>query len=74
MLDRIFIDHPTSPQLLTDPTDVSAAVTDHFQHAVPIKSTPPSHISALPDRWCSAYSPMNNVSPDIYSSLLSPLP
>ncbi|GBB91144.1 hypothetical protein RclHR1_01830003 [Rhizophagus clarus] len=72
VLDRVFIDHSTSPQLLTDPADVSAAVTDHFQHAVPIKSNPPSHISALPDRWRSEYSPMDDVSPDIYSSLLSP--
>ncbi|GBB93695.1 hypothetical protein RclHR1_22140003 [Rhizophagus clarus] len=72
VLDRVFIDHPTTPQLLTDPKDVSVAVTNHFQHAVPIKSTPPSHISALPDRWRSEYSPMNTVSPDIYNSLLSP--
>ncbi|GBC05517.1 hypothetical protein RclHR1_06260023 [Rhizophagus clarus] len=72
VLDRVFINHPTSPQLLTDPTDVSAAMTAHFQHAVPIKSTPPSCISALPDRWHSAYSPMDNVSSDIYGSLLSP--
>ncbi|GBB98636.1 hypothetical protein RclHR1_32880001 [Rhizophagus clarus] len=72
MLDRVFMDHPTTPQLLTDPKDVSDAVINHFQHAVPIKSTPPSHISALPDRWRSEYSPMATVSPDIYSSLLSP--
>ncbi|GBB94895.1 hypothetical protein RclHR1_24350003 [Rhizophagus clarus] len=72
VLDRVFVDHPTTPQLLTDPKDVSDAVVNHFQHAVPIKSTPPSHISALPDRWCSAYSPMDTVSPDIYNSLLSP--
>ncbi|GBB92776.1 hypothetical protein RclHR1_20540001, partial [Rhizophagus clarus] len=72
VLDRVFVDHPTTPQLLTDPKDVSDAVVNHFQHAVPIKSTPPSHISALPDRWCSAYSPMDSVSPDIYNALLSP--
>ncbi|GBB86432.1 hypothetical protein RclHR1_12880002 [Rhizophagus clarus] len=72
VLDRVFIDHPTTPQLLTDPKDVSVATINHFQNAVPIKSTPPSHISALPDRWRSEYSPMATVSPDIYSSLLSP--
>ncbi|GBB86341.1 hypothetical protein RclHR1_12760009 [Rhizophagus clarus] len=72
VLDCVFIDHPTAPQLLTNPKDVSIAVINHFQHAVPIKSTPPSHISALLDRWRSVYSPMDTVSPDIYSSLLSP--
>ncbi|GBB93750.1 hypothetical protein RclHR1_22240005 [Rhizophagus clarus] len=40
VLDRVFINHPTTPQLLTDPKDVSVTVTNHFQHAVPIKSTP----------------------------------
>ncbi|GES83381.1 hypothetical protein GLOIN_2v1770668 [Rhizophagus clarus] len=74
MLDRIFIDHPSAPQLLTDPKDVSDAVVNHFQTIVPIKATPPSHISALPDRWRSAYLPMNTVSPDIYSSLLALFP
>ncbi|GBB83923.1 hypothetical protein RclHR1_10590005 [Rhizophagus clarus] len=72
VLDRVFIDHLTAPQLLTDLKDISDAVVDHFQNAVPIKSTPPSHISALPDRMHSEYSPMDNVSPDIYGSLLSP--
>ncbi|GBB98935.1 hypothetical protein RclHR1_03370002 [Rhizophagus clarus] len=72
VLDRVFIDHPTAPQLLTDPKDISDAVVDHFQNAVPIKSTSPSHISALPDRWRSEYSPMDSVSSDIYNSLLSP--
>ncbi|GBB93742.1 hypothetical protein RclHR1_22230003 [Rhizophagus clarus] len=72
VLDRVFIDHPTTPQLLTDPQDISDAVVNHFQHAVPIKSSSPSHVSALPDRWRSAYSPIDSISPDIYSSLLSP--
>ncbi|GBB98574.1 hypothetical protein RclHR1_32690001, partial [Rhizophagus clarus] len=72
VLNRVFIDHPIAPQLLTDPKDVSDAVVNHFQNAVPIKSSPPSHISALPNRWRSEYSPMDSVSPDIYSSLLSP--
>ncbi|GBC05504.1 hypothetical protein RclHR1_06260010 [Rhizophagus clarus] len=72
MLDCIFIDHPTTPQLLTDPKDISDAVVNHFQTIIPIKATPPSHISALPDRWRFEYSPMNTISPDIYSSLLAP--
>ncbi|GBB92085.1 hypothetical protein RclHR1_01960035 [Rhizophagus clarus] len=72
VLDRVFINHPTAPQLLTDPKDISDAVVDHFQHAVPIRSAPPSHISALPDRWRSEYSPIATVSPSIYDSLLSP--
>ncbi|GBB98046.1 hypothetical protein RclHR1_31210003 [Rhizophagus clarus] len=72
VLDRIFIDHPTAPRLLTDPWDILEAVVNHFQHAVPIKSTPPLHISALPDRWQSEYSPMDSISPAIYDSLLSP--
>ncbi|GBB89012.1 hypothetical protein RclHR1_15640010 [Rhizophagus clarus] len=72
VLNHIFIDHSTTPQLLTDLKDVSVAVANHFQHAVPIKATPPLCISALPDRWHSEYSPMNTVSPNIYSSLLSP--
>ncbi|GBC08595.1 hypothetical protein RclHR1_08240015 [Rhizophagus clarus] len=58
--------------LLTDPKNISDAVVDHFQNVVPIKSTPPSHISALPDRWCSEYSPLGTISPNIYNSLLFP--
>ncbi|GBB90681.1 hypothetical protein RclHR1_17710003 [Rhizophagus clarus] len=72
VLDRIFIDHPTALRLLTDPVDISDAVVNHFQHAVPIKSTPPLHISALPERWQSVYSPMDSISLAIYDSLLSP--
>ncbi|GBB94060.1 hypothetical protein RclHR1_22850001 [Rhizophagus clarus] len=72
VLDRIYIDHPTASHLLTDSKDISDAVVDHFQTAVPIKSTSPSHISELPNRWHSEYSPMDTISPDIYSSLLSP--
>ncbi|GBC05572.1 hypothetical protein RclHR1_00630019 [Rhizophagus clarus] len=72
VLDRVFIDHPTASRLLTDPLDISDAVVNHFQHAVPIKSTPPLHVSALPDRWQSEYSPMDSILPAIYDSLLSP--
>ncbi|GET65862.1 hypothetical protein GLOIN_2v1786555 [Rhizophagus irregularis DAOM 181602=DAOM 197198] len=71
-LDRIFIDHPTRPQLLTDPKDVNAAVVNHFQNFVPIKSSPPVSIDTLPDRWSSAYQPMDDVSSSIYNSLMNP--
>ncbi|GBB85355.1 hypothetical protein RclHR1_11900005 [Rhizophagus clarus] len=30
VLDRVFVDHPTTPQLLTDLKDISIAVTNHF--------------------------------------------
>ncbi|PKK63539.1 hypothetical protein RhiirC2_788763, partial [Rhizophagus irregularis] len=73
-LDRVFIDHPTQPQLLTDPKDVDDAVINHFQNFVPIKSTPPISIDTLPDRWSSAYQPMDDVSSSIYDSLMNPLP
>ncbi|GBB95024.1 hypothetical protein RclHR1_24620003 [Rhizophagus clarus] len=72
VLDHIFIDHPITPRLLMDPKDISDAVVNHFQSAVFIKSTPPLHISELPDRWRSEYLPIDTVSPDIYSSLSSP--
>ncbi|GES80448.1 hypothetical protein GLOIN_2v1770668 [Rhizophagus clarus] len=71
-LDRVFIDHPSAPQLLTDPKDISDAAVNHFQTVVPIRATPPPNILALPDRWRSAYSPMNTISSDIYSSHLAP--
>ncbi|GET64549.1 hypothetical protein GLOIN_2v1770668 [Rhizophagus irregularis DAOM 181602=DAOM 197198] len=73
-LDRVFIDHPTQPQLLTDPKDVDDAVVNHFQNFVPIKSTPPVSIDTLPDRWFSAYQPMDDVSSSIYDSLMNSLP
>ncbi|GBB83929.1 hypothetical protein RclHR1_10590011 [Rhizophagus clarus] len=72
VLDRVFIDHPTAPQLLTDLKAISDAVVNHFQNAVPINSTLPSHVSVLPARWRSEYSPMDAVTPDIYETLLSP--
>ncbi|GET57877.1 RNA-directed DNA polymerase from mobile element jockey-like [Rhizophagus irregularis DAOM 181602=DAOM 197198] len=71
-LDRVFIDHPTQPQLLTDPKDVDDAVVNHFQNFVPIKSTSPVSINTLPDRWSSAYQPMDDVSSSIYDSLMNP--
>ncbi|GET64412.1 RNA-directed DNA polymerase from mobile element jockey-like [Rhizophagus irregularis DAOM 181602=DAOM 197198] len=71
-LDRVFIDHPTQPKLLTDPHDIDDAVINHFQNSVPIKSTPPDNISALPERWSSAYRPMDDVDSSIYNSLLDP--
>ncbi|GET66237.1 RNA-directed DNA polymerase from mobile element jockey-like [Rhizophagus irregularis DAOM 181602=DAOM 197198] len=71
-LDRVFIDHPTHPKLLTDPHDIDDAVIDHFQNSVPIKSSPPDTISTLPERWSSAYHPMDDVDSSIYNSLLDP--
>ncbi|EXX55369.1 hypothetical protein RirG_226030 [Rhizophagus irregularis DAOM 197198w] len=71
-LDRVFIDHPTHPKLLTDLRDIDGAVIKHFQTSVPIKSSPPDNISALPERWFSAYSPMDDVDSSIYNSLLDP--
>ncbi|PKY35260.1 hypothetical protein RhiirB3_455831 [Rhizophagus irregularis] len=71
-LDRIFIDHLTHPKLLTDPHDIDDAVINHFQNSVPINSSPPDYISALPERWSSAYRPMDDVDSSIYNSLLDP--
>ncbi|GET63143.1 reverse transcriptase family protein [Rhizophagus irregularis DAOM 181602=DAOM 197198] len=71
-LDRVFINYPTHPQLLTDPKDIDDAVVNHFQNFVPIKSTPPVSIDTLPDRWSSAYQPMDNVFSSIYDSLMIP--
>ncbi|PKK57690.1 hypothetical protein RhiirC2_825209, partial [Rhizophagus irregularis] len=71
-LDRVFIDHPTQPKLLTDPLDIDDAVINHFQNFVPIKSSPPDNISDLPQRWSSAYHPMDDVDSSIYNSLLDP--
>ncbi|GET66233.1 RNA-directed DNA polymerase from mobile element jockey-like [Rhizophagus irregularis DAOM 181602=DAOM 197198] len=71
-LDRVFIDHPTHPKLLTDPHDIDDAVIDHFQNSVPIKSSPPDTISTLPEKWSSAYHPMDDVDSSIYNSLLDP--
>ncbi|CAB4408520.1 unnamed protein product [Rhizophagus irregularis] len=71
-LDRVFIDHPTKPRLLTDPKDIDDAIVDHFQNFVPIHSSPPSSISMLPTRWSDAYQPLPDVFADIYDSLLNP--
>ncbi|GET54160.1 RNA-directed DNA polymerase from mobile element jockey-like isoform X1 [Rhizophagus irregularis DAOM 181602=DAOM 197198] len=71
-LDHVFVDHPTQPKLLTDPHDIDDIVIDHFQNSVPIKSSPPDNISALPEKWFSAYHPMDDVDSSIYDSLLDP--
>ncbi|GET04452.1 hypothetical protein GLOIN_2v1770668 [Rhizophagus clarus] len=70
ILDRVFINHPITPRLLTDPKAVADAVVDHFQNSVPIKASPPSDISVLPERWCSVYTPKDGIAPDTYDSLL----
>ncbi|GBC11459.1 RNA-directed DNA polymerase from mobile element jockey-like [Rhizophagus irregularis DAOM 181602=DAOM 197198] len=72
-LDHVFIDHPTHPKLLMDPHDIDNAVINHFQNSVPIKSSPPDNIQTLPERWSSAYHPMDDVDSSIYNSLLDPL-
>ncbi|CAB4443106.1 unnamed protein product [Rhizophagus irregularis] len=71
-LDRVFVDHLTRPQLLTNPKAIDDAVVDHFQNFVPIHSSPPSSISDLPARWSDAYQPLPDVSDDIYDLLMSP--
>ncbi|PKC10319.1 hypothetical protein RhiirA5_374770, partial [Rhizophagus irregularis] len=71
-LDRVFVDHPTHPQLLTAPKDIDDAVVNHFQNFVPIKSTPPVSVDTLPDRWSSVYQPMDDVPSSIYDSLMNP--
>ncbi|CAB4417102.1 unnamed protein product [Rhizophagus irregularis] len=71
-LDRIFIDHPTRPQLLTDPRAIDDAVVDHFQNFVPIRSSPSSSISMLPARWLDTYQPLPDVLVNIYDSLMNP--
>ncbi|GET56224.1 RNA-directed DNA polymerase from mobile element jockey-like [Rhizophagus irregularis DAOM 181602=DAOM 197198] len=71
-LDRVFINHPTQPKLLTDLHDIDDAVINHFQNSVPIKLSPPDNISTLLERWSSAYRPMDDVDSSIYNSLLDP--
>ncbi|GBC51583.1 RNA-directed DNA polymerase from mobile element jockey-like [Rhizophagus irregularis DAOM 181602=DAOM 197198] len=71
-LDRVFIDHPTHPQLLTDSKDIDDAVINLFQNFVPIKSTPPVSLDTLPAKWSTAYQPMDDVSSSIYDSLMNP--
>ncbi|CAB4423748.1 unnamed protein product [Rhizophagus irregularis] len=53
VLDRVFVDHPTQPTLLTSPDAINKEVIDHFQNFVPITSSPPSSIYDLPDRWAN---------------------
>ncbi|GET63947.1 RNA-directed DNA polymerase from mobile element jockey-like isoform X1 [Rhizophagus irregularis DAOM 181602=DAOM 197198] len=72
VLDRVFIDHPTHPTLLTSPDAIDQEVNEHFQNFVPITSTPPSSIQDLPERWSNAYAPLADVSPAIFDSLMDP--
>ncbi|GBB85720.1 hypothetical protein RclHR1_01220016 [Rhizophagus clarus] len=70
VLDQIFIDHPLTPCLLTDPKAVADAAVDHFQNSVPIKASPSSDISFLPERWRSVYTSKDDITSDAYDSLL----
>ncbi|PKC02406.1 hypothetical protein RhiirA5_380997 [Rhizophagus irregularis] len=72
VLDRVFIDHPTRPTLLTSPDAIDQEVIEHFQNFVPITSNPPSSILDLPERWSNAYAPLVDVSPTIFDSLMDP--
>ncbi|CAB4406986.1 unnamed protein product [Rhizophagus irregularis] len=72
VLDRVFVDHPIRPTLLTSPDDIDKEVIDHFQNFVPITSSPPSSICDLPDRWSNAYEPLVDVDPNIFGSLMDP--
>ncbi|CAB4423753.1 unnamed protein product [Rhizophagus irregularis] len=62
ILDRVFVDHPTQPTLLTSPDAIHKEVIDHFQNFVPITSSPPSSIRDLPKRWSDVYEPLVDVS------------
>ncbi|PKB97682.1 hypothetical protein RhiirA5_432673 [Rhizophagus irregularis] len=44
VLDRVFVDHPLHPILLTSPDAIDQEVIEHFQNFVPTNSTPPSSI------------------------------
>ncbi|GBC38851.2 hypothetical protein RIR_jg4166.t1 [Rhizophagus irregularis DAOM 181602=DAOM 197198] len=44
ILNRVFVDHPLHPILLTSPDAIDQEVIEHFQNFVPITSTPPSSI------------------------------
>ncbi|CAB4417842.1 unnamed protein product [Rhizophagus irregularis] len=72
VLDRVFVDHPTRPTLLTSPDAIDKEVIDHFQNFVPITSSPPSSICDLPDRWSNVYKPLVDVNSNIFGSLMDP--
>ncbi|CAB4417816.1 unnamed protein product [Rhizophagus irregularis] len=72
VLDRVFVDHPTRPTLLTSPDAIDKEVIDHFQNFVPITSTPPSSICDLPERWSNVYEPLADVNPNMFGSLMDP--
>ncbi|CAB4430138.1 unnamed protein product [Rhizophagus irregularis] len=72
VLDRVFVDHPTRPTLLTSPDAIDKEVIDHFQNFVPITSTPPSSICDLPERWSNVYEPLADVNPSMFGSLMDP--
>ncbi|GET52366.1 reverse transcriptase family protein [Rhizophagus irregularis DAOM 181602=DAOM 197198] len=60
------------PLLLSLLYAIDQEVIDHFQNFVPITSTPPSSIQDLPERWSNAYTPLADVSPAIFDSLMDP--
>ncbi|CAB4423755.1 unnamed protein product [Rhizophagus irregularis] len=72
VLDRVFVDHPTHPTLLTSPDAIDKEVVNHFQNFVPITSSLPSSIHDLPNRWSSVYELLADVNPNIFDSLMDP--
>ncbi|GBC41293.2 hypothetical protein GLOIN_2v1770668 [Rhizophagus irregularis DAOM 181602=DAOM 197198] len=74
VLDRVFIDHPTRPRLVTDLKDIMSEAVNHFQNYVPINLPFTSEPSSLPERWANAYAPLDSVDASIYDSLLDHRP
>src|SRR6266498_74468 len=72
VLDRVLINSSSNTlMLLTTGNDVKKAVNKHFQTFVPLSTTSPTPLTAMPDRWKSCYIPLDSVSNQIYDSLMS---
>jgi hypothetical protein len=73
VLDRILVTLDAKPTLLTDPMDIKQAAAAHFQSVVSPSSSVPISISAFPQRWRDAYTPIESLSSSCYDSVLAPI-
>ncbi|GET54559.1 RNA-directed DNA polymerase from mobile element jockey-like [Rhizophagus irregularis DAOM 181602=DAOM 197198] len=73
VLDRVLVVIDSKPTLLTDPSDIKQVAIKHFQSVV----TPPlvqhSSIDVFPPRWQRAYTPISDIDPSLYTSVMSPI-
>jgi hypothetical protein len=68
-LDKVLVQKPDGPVLITDPIELDTEINLHYQTAAKAVDTLP----ALNERWDKQYSPKSYVNRHWYDSVMAPI-